>query len=115
MTVVDGDEIRDSGMRTLRDAALLVPNVNMTEFTARRLSFPFVRGVGSGEGAPAVVTYIDGVPQFATGGVNLPLVDLDRIEFVRGPQGTLYGRNALGGVINVESRRPSRRPRSGPA
>jgi iron complex outermembrane receptor protein len=83
-----------------------VPNLHFTEFSARRLSFPFVRGIGSGLGEPAVATYIDGVPQLSVGSTNLPLMGLDRVEFLRGPQGTLYGRNAMGGVINMVGRQP---------
>jgi iron complex outermembrane receptor protein len=113
VTSVSAEEIEASGMRSVSDAAQLVPNLNITEFTSRRLSFPFVRGVGSGQGEAGVVTYIDGVPQLTTGSTNLPLVGLDRVEFVRGPQGVLYGRNALGGVIHVHSRRPSATPEYG--
>ena len=110
VSVVTAEDIEQAGMRTVADAALLVPNLSMTEFSSRRLSFPYVRGVGAGTGEAAVVTYIDGVPQLTTGSTNLPLVGLDRVEILRGPQGALYGRNALGGVIKLESRRPSREP-----
>jgi iron complex outermembrane receptor protein len=113
VTSVSADEIEAAGMRSLADAARLVPNLNLTEFTSRRLSFPFIRGVGSGQGEAGVVTYIDGVPQLTTGSTNLPLAGLDRIEFLRGPQGVLYGRNALGGVIHLHSRRPSTTPEFG--
>lgn len=107
VTAFSGDELEDAGLATVREAALLVPNVNLTEFSARRLSFPFVRGIGSGQGEAAVTTYVDGVPQLSTGSTNLPLVDLERVEFLRGPQGTLYGRNSIGGVIKLETRRPT--------
>ncbi|MCP3914986.1 MAG: TonB-dependent receptor [bacterium] len=111
ITVVDADTIEAAGLRTVRDASVLVPNLNVTEFSSRRLSFPYLRGIGSGLGEPAVVTYVDGVPQLTTGSSNLPLVDLDRIEFLRGPQGTLYGRNAVGGLIHLISREPQATPR----
>ncbi len=107
LTVVGKDELEKAGLVTVRDASLRVPNLLITEFSSRRLSFPFVRGIGSGLGDPAVITYIDGVPQFGTGGTNLPLLDVERVEFLRGPQGTLYGRNALGGLIHVVTQRPA--------
>ena len=110
ITVITEDELTAAGITTIKEASDLVPNVQITEFSSRRLSFPFVRGVGSGQGDPAVITYIDGVPQFGTGGTNLPLVDVERVEFLRGPQGTLYGRNALGGLIHVITKRPSETP-----
>ncbi len=106
VAVIDGRELELEHLLTVRDAGARVPNLFLSEFSSRRLSFPFVRGVGSGLGDPAVITYIDDVPQFGFGGTNLPLVAVDRIEFLRGPQGTLYGKNSLGGLIHVHGRRP---------
>jgi len=106
-TVVDAQALQESGLIEVSDLTSRVPNAVFSEFSARRLSFPFVRGVGSGLGEPAVITYIDDVPQFGSGGTNLPLLAVERIEFLRGPQGTLYGRSAVGGVIHVRGRRPA--------
>jgi iron complex outermembrane receptor protein len=57
-----------------------------------------------------VTTYIDGIPQLNVNSSSIELIDTDRIEFLRGPQGTLYGRNTLGGVISILSRKPSFTP-----
>ena len=107
LTVLSYEQLLDAGATSIREAAFHVPNLNMVEFSARRLSFPFVRGIGSGQGDPAVATYVDGVPQLSPNSANLPLLGVERIEFLRGPQGTLYGRNALGGVFHVVTRKPS--------
>ncbi len=107
LTVVSYEQLRDAGATSIREAAFHVPNLNLVEFSARRLSFPFVRGIGSGQGDPAVTTYVDGVPQISPSSANLPLLNVERIEFLRGPQGTLYGRNALGGVLHVVTRKPA--------
>ena len=77
------------------------------EFTARKLSNARFRGVGSSPNNPGVTTYIDGVPQLNANSSSIELLDIDQIEFVRGPQSALFGRNALGGVINITSGRPS--------
>lgn len=106
VTAIDGEVLHDAHVRTMEEALQRVPNLVMTEFTARRLSFPYIRGIGSGQGEPAVVTYVDGVPQLTLGSSNLPTVGLDRIEILRGPQSSLYGRNALGGVLHMVSARP---------
>jgi len=106
VTVVPGSMIRDAGIRTMRDASFYVPNLFINEFTSRRLTFPTIRGIGSGVGDPAVTTYIDGVPQLTINSTNLPMIDVERIEFLRGPQGTLYGRNSIGGLIHIITRRP---------
>ena len=107
LSVLDGSDLRDAGITSIRDASLRVPNLFVNEFSNRRLSFPTMRGIGSGQGDPAVTTYIGGVPQLTTNSTNIPLIDVERIEFLRGPQSTLYGRNALGGVIHIVPRRPS--------
>lgn len=106
LTVISGSTIRDAGIRSVREASFLVPNVHLTEFTARRLSFPSIRGITSGVGDPAVTTFIDGVPQLTVSSANIALLDVERIEFLRGPQGTLYGRNSIGGLIHIITKRP---------
>jgi iron complex outermembrane receptor protein len=106
-SVVTGEDIQQGGLQSVAEAAHRAPNVHYTEFTSRRLSFPFIRGIGSGQGDPAVVTYVDGVPQLSNSSTNLPFLDVERIEFLRGPQGTLYGRNALGGLVHVITEPPS--------
>lgn len=66
-----------------------------------------VRGITTTSYDPAVATYIDGVNQFSLDTYIPNLIDVERIEVLRGPQGTLYGRNAMGGVINIITRQPT--------
>ncbi|HET6248391.1 MAG TPA: TonB-dependent receptor [Tepidisphaeraceae bacterium] len=106
-TVVGGDLITADNVHTVDQAASYVPNLVENRFTQTRLASPFIRGIGSGENDPAVAEYIDGVPQLNLNVVNVELAGVDRIEFLRGPQGTLYGRNSLGGVINIFTRQPT--------
>lgn len=107
VTAVTAEAIAGDGMRIVSDAAILAPNTIFTEFTARKVSNARVRGIGSSPANPAITTYIDGVPQLNSISSNIELVDVDQIEFVRGPQSPLFGRNTLGGVVNVRSARPS--------
>lgn len=106
LTAVDSQTIQDANITNIKAASFLAPNLNISQFSPPRESFPFVRGIGSGQNSPAVTTYIDGVPQLSFSTSNIQLVDIDRIEFLRGPQGTLYGRNTLGGVINIYTQQP---------
>jgi iron complex outermembrane receptor protein len=99
--------LEDSGVRYVNDAAMFAPNIALTEFSARKLSNPRFRGIGSSPNNPAVTTYIDGVPQLNANTSSLELIDIEQIEFVRGPQGALFGRNTVGGLINVSSIRPA--------
>ena len=112
-TGVLADTILGAGIRITSDAALLAPNVHFTQFSARKLSNVRVRGIGSSPANPGVTTFIDGVPQLNDNTSSLDLLNVERIEFVRGPQSALFGRNTLGGLVNVVTARPSRERWSG--
>jgi iron complex outermembrane receptor protein len=107
VTAVSGETLELAGVRSVSDAAAYAPNTFFNEFTARKLSNARFRGVGSSPSNPGVTTYIDGVPQLNANSSSLELIDVEQIDFVRGPLSALYGRNALGGVINISSSRPS--------
>ncbi len=107
VTAVTAETIHDADVRSVKAAAVYAPNVFMNEFTARKVSNPFFRGIGASPNNPGVTTYIDGVPQLNANSSSIELIDIDQIEFVRGPQGALYGRNTVGGLINLTSRRPT--------
>jgi iron complex outermembrane recepter protein len=107
VTAVTAQTISDSGLRAITDAVIFAPNSVFTEFTARKVSNARFRGIGSSPGNPAITTYIDGVPQLNSNSSNIELLDVSQIEFVRGPQSPLFGRNTLGGIVNVTSTRPS--------
>jgi iron complex outermembrane receptor protein len=107
VTAIPEDLIKAAGISFISDAGILSPNTHFTEFTARKLSNPRIRGIGASPANPGVVTYVDGVPQFNANSTSFDLVDVGQIEFVRGPQSALFGRNALGGLINITSGRPS--------
>jgi iron complex outermembrane receptor protein len=110
VTIVDAATIEDAGYTTAAEASRLAPNLHFVEFSSRRLSFPFMRGVGSGQGEPGVTTFVDEVPMLSVSATALPLLDVSRIEFVRGPQGAVWGRNTLGGAIHITTRPPGDRP-----
>ena len=107
VTAVTSDTLEASGARSISEAAQFAPNVFFSEFTARKLSNPRFRGVGGSPTNPAVTTYIDGVPQLNGNSSSIELIGVQQIEFVRGPQSALFGRNTLGGLVNITSARPS--------
>src|SRR5688572_2972075 len=107
VTAVTAATIRDSGLTAITDAAIFAPNTVFTEFTARKISNARFRGIGSSPANPAITTYLDGVPQLNSNSSNIELLDVGQIEFVRGPQSPLFGRNTLGGIVNVTTARPS--------
>lgn len=107
VTAVTKETLDNAGARSVSEAAEFAPNTFFTEFTARKLSNARFRGVGSSPANPAITTYIDGVPQLNANSSSIELLDIDQIEFVRGPQSALFGRNTLGGLINIRTARPS--------
>lgn len=92
---------------SVSDAGLFSPNTYFSEFTARKLTNPRFRGIGASPANPSVTTFVDGVPLLNANASNIELMDVQQVEFVRGPQSALFGRNTLGGLINVVSARPS--------
>ncbi|WP_040550759.1 TonB-dependent receptor [Pedosphaera parvula] len=107
VTPVTRETIQNADIRTVREASIYAPNTFINEFSARAVSNPFFRGIGGSPQNPAVTTFIDGVPQLNSYSANVELVDVDQVEFIRGPQGALFGRNTAGGLINITSRRPT--------
>ena len=107
VTAITAEMLARAGVSIVSDAVLTVPNSVFTEFTARKLSNARFRGLGSSPANPAVTTFVDGVPVLNANASSMELIDVDQVEFVRGPQSALFGRNTLGGLVNISSARPS--------
>lgn len=107
VTIVPLDSLWNGGMTTIGDASIYSPNTYFSDFTARKLSNPRFRGIGSSPANPAITTYIDGVPQLNTNSSSIEFIDVSQVEFVRGPESALFGRNTLGGVVNIATTKPS--------
>ena len=107
VTAVSADTLRNAGVHVVSEAAIFAPNTFFTEWSARKLSNARFRGIGSSPNNPAITTFIDGVPQLSANSSSIELLDVDRIELVRGPQSALFGRNTLGGLVTITSARPS--------
>ncbi len=104
--------IEKQGISDLTDIGKFVPNLNVTGFSAGHTSSanPFIRGIGLQDHLittdPGVGVYVDGIYLGRQVGQNWSLANIERVEVLRGPQGTLYGRNSIGGAINIITRRP---------
>jgi iron complex outermembrane receptor protein len=107
VTAVPRETLWDAKITAVSEASVYAPNVWFNEFSVRKLSNAFFRGVGSSPNNPGVTTYIDGVPQLNANSSNIEFSGVGQVEFVRGAQSMLFGRNTLGGVINIASERPS--------
>lgn len=84
----------------------IVPNFYMPQYGSRMTSSIYVRGLGTRIDQPVVALNIDNVPLLNKDNYDFSFADLDRIEVVRGPQSILYGRNSIGGVINMSTFSP---------
>lgn len=111
------DELQNRSVTSVTDLQTSVPNLSMPGAGAAGSttnSSIYIRGVGQSDTSitmdPGVGVYIDGVYRARLQGGALELMDIERIEVLRGPQGTLYGRNTIGGAINIVSSRPDREP-----
>jgi outer membrane receptor protein involved in Fe transport len=98
--------IENNRVENLTDISAIVPNFFMPDYGSKLTSPVYIRGVGNRINTPSVGLYVDEIPYFEKAAFNFDFYDVERIEVLRGPQGTLYGRNAMGGLINVITNRP---------
>jgi iron complex outermembrane receptor protein len=107
ISVLSDVQIEDGGIVATEDLSRQVPNLQFNSVGSRRHGLMYMRGIKSiPKGEPATGLYIDGVGYAKSFMFDYPLFDVERIEVLRGPQGTLYGRNTMGGVINVHTKQP---------
>jgi outer membrane receptor protein involved in Fe transport len=98
--------VHNAEMTSIKDLGYTVPNFYIPEYGSRQTSPVFVRGVGSKTNGPTVGFYVDGVPHMERSSFDDDLFDISALEVLRGPQGTLYGRNCIGGIINAYTHSP---------
>jgi iron complex outermembrane receptor protein len=112
VTAIDKAALNNSFAQTVADLERFAPNVDLADnaFGAKQLNAT-IRGVGFADVEksfePAIGFSIDGVFLGTSGGASVDVFDLESVEILRGPQGTLYGRNTVGGVINLRRTRPT--------
>ncbi len=115
VTVVTGDAIEERQAFSTEQLVQLVPSLTFRKGTTNVNSSFNIRGIGttsfSSGSEPAVSTVVDGVVFARSGQAFFDLFDVDRIEVLRGPQGTLFGKNASAGVVSIVTRRPSATPK----
>ncbi|MCL1943600.1 MAG: TonB-dependent receptor [Candidatus Azobacteroides sp.] len=106
VSVINGAELNDREILSPNDLTSVVPNLYMPEYGSKITSSLYIRGLGSRMNEPAVGLYVDNAPYLDKSAFDFDLYDLASIEVLRGPQGTLYGRNSLAGIININTISP---------
>lgn len=90
----------------LKDISSFVPNLFIPDYGAKLTSAVYIRGIGARSSGQSIGMYVDNVPYLDKSSFDFELTDIQRIEVLRGPQGTLYGRNAMGGIVNIYTLSP---------
>ena len=105
-SVLSGRTLEMQGVSAVKDVMTDIPNLFMPDYGSRTTSSIYVRGMGTRIDQPVVGMTVDNVALADKNLYDTELPDIERIEFLRGPQATLYGRNTMGGIINVYTLSP---------
>lgn len=106
VSVVSPQQLQDARIESLPGLSAFIPNFFIPSYGAKVSTPIYIRGVGARLGAQTVSLYVDNVPSFNPSAFDFEFQDIQRIEVLRGAQGTLYGRNAIGGIVNMYTLSP---------
>lgn len=105
-TTLGNSQIKQKNINNIKDLTAHIPGLFIPRYGSRLTSSIYLRGVGSRIGTPAVGMYVDDIPLANMSSMDQDLSDADRIDVLRGPQGTLFGRNTIGGLIRIYTKNP---------
>ncbi|KAA6349854.1 Pesticin receptor [termite gut metagenome] len=106
VTLLSQENMRADGVSSMKDLTALVPNIFIPDYGSKLTSAIYIRGVGSRMNTPAVGLYVDNIPYIDKSAYDFNYADIERIDVLRGQQGTLYGRNTMGGLIRAYTKSP---------
>jgi len=106
ITVLAQTELTNWNVTGIKDISAAIPNLFFPDYGSKLTSPVYIRGIGSKINAPSVGLYVDGIPYFEKSVFDFEFDEVERIEVLRGPQGTLFGRNTMGGIIQVITKNP---------
>lgn len=110
ISAITAKDIESAGLTRVEEMTTLVPNFTYAQTTTKKITALVIRGMSSSGGIgndPNIGVYIDGVYIGRDSGFNSGLMDIERVEVLKGPQGTLFGRNSTTGALNITTRKPS--------
>ena len=106
VSIVDSGFVNRHELQSITELTAVVPNFYMPEYGSKQNTPVYIRGVGAKTKGSAVGFYVDGIPHFENSSFDVDMSNIASVTVFRGPQGTLYGRNAIGGIINVTTVSP---------
>ncbi len=106
ITMVNENTIRQMNITSIKDLSWVASNVYIPDYGSNLITSAYIRGIGSRINSPAVGMSVNNMPYLDKSAYDIDLLDVARIEVLRGPQGTLYGHNTMAGLINVYTHSP---------
>ena len=106
VSVVSPKQLQDSRIESLPGLSAYIPNFFIPSYGSKVSTPIYIRGIGARLGSQTVSLYVDDVPSFNPSAFDFEFQDIQRVEVLRGAQGTLYGRNAIGGIVNMYTLSP---------
>lgn len=106
VTLLSQQQLQSSQVRSVKSLTGLVPNLFIPDYGSRLTTAVYIRGIGSRINTPSIGMYVDNIPYIDKSAFDFDYADVERIDVLRGPQGTLYGRNAMGGLIKIHTKSP---------
>ncbi|MDR1583333.1 MAG: TonB-dependent receptor [Prevotellaceae bacterium] len=106
VSILSSTDVEKGNISDIRDLTAIIPNMFIPDYGSKYTSAIYIRGVGSRLGNAAIGMYVDNVPYLDKTAFDFDFFDIKRIEALRGPQGTLYGRNSMAGLINIYTLSP---------
>ena len=106
VTLLSQQDMQANQVTSIKSLTGLVPNLFIPDYGSKLTSAIYIRGIGSRINTPSVGLYVDNVPYIDKSAFDFNYSDIERIEVLRGPQGTLYGRNTMAGLIRVHTKSP---------
>ena len=101
VTMLGDKDVKSHDIQAIKEAAVLTPNFYIPDYGSRMTSSIYVRGMGARIDQPIVGLNVDNVPTLNKDSYDFDIFDIQRIDLYRGPQSTMYGRNTMGGLINI--------------
>ncbi|MFR9523509.1 MAG: TonB-dependent receptor [Rikenellaceae bacterium] len=105
-TIISSKEVENKNITQIKDVSQIVPNLHIPDYGSRTTSSIYIRGLGARIDQPVMGLNVDNVPLLNKNAFDTEVMEIERIEVLRGPQSTLYGRNTMGGVMNIYTLSP---------
>ena len=106
VSVLTPSQIDGLKVNTIKDLSMIIPNFFIPDYGSKLSTPVYIRGIGERATGQTIGLYVDNMPYMDKSAFDFDFTDIQRIEILRGPQGTLYGRNAMGGIVNIYTHSP---------